>query len=86
MYRPKGWENPYDFMSGGAIPKYEAQSRVFEEGADAMLAELKKNGLYGEMCEDYIISTAVRVDDPDWAEPFYESIQGKGWLVFISKE
>ena len=42
MYRPKGYENPYNFVSGGAIPKYEIQSRCFDEGADAMLETLFK--------------------------------------------
>ena len=83
MWRP---ENPYNFAHGGAIPKYEIQSRCFEEGVDALIEKLKKNGLYGEMCENYIISVEVRKDDPDWAELFFESIEGKGHLVFIPEE
>jgi len=40
-WRPKDWENHYDFMTGGAIPTYEKQSQAFEAGADAMLGAVK---------------------------------------------
>jgi len=33
-------ENPYNFRSGGAIPKYELQSRCFQEGIKATLEHL----------------------------------------------
>jgi len=81
--RPKDWENPYNFMGGGAIPKYEKQSQAFEAGADAYEEGLKKNGLYGEYLGDYIISVAVKPDDKDWAEDFLARIESKGYLVFI---
>ena len=44
MYRPKGLENPYNFMNGGAIPHYENQSRAWEEGAVAMLEAIRGLG------------------------------------------
>ena len=41
-WRPKGWDNPYNFARGGAIPKYELQSRCFDEGAGAFLEAIWK--------------------------------------------
>jgi len=38
-------------MSGSAIKNYESQSRAFEEGADAMLEALKKDGDYRKAYE-----------------------------------
>jgi len=43
MWKPESLENPYNFSRGGAIPKYEVQSRCFDEGADAMLEALREN-------------------------------------------
>jgi len=42
MYRPEECENPYNFMSGEAIPGYELQSKVFDAGANAMLQGIIK--------------------------------------------
>lgn len=43
MYRPEGFENPYNFMTDEAIPKWEGQSSAYEAGADAVLEALKKS-------------------------------------------
>jgi len=86
MHRPEGWENPFNFMNGGAIPKYEKQSQSYEDGADAMLELLKDEGLHGEYLEDYIISVSVKPDDKDWAEDFLTKIEQRGYLVFIPEE
>ena len=43
-WRPPNWENPYNFISGEAIPKYEIQSKIFEAGADAILVALREMG------------------------------------------
>lgn len=84
--RPEGWKNPYPY-NPNPIPKLNNTAyNAYEAGADAYEEGLKKQGLYGEMCEDYIIWREVRLDDPDWAEAFYKSIKGKGWLVFIEEE
>ncbi len=36
-WRPKGWENPFAFVTGEPIPKYEEKHHAYEEGADAMV-------------------------------------------------
>ncbi len=41
-WRPDGWENPYNFMTGEPIPKWKGKSESFEEGADALLEALFK--------------------------------------------
>ena len=41
-WRPEGCDNPYNFMNGGAIPKYELQSRCFDEGIDAIMGAIWK--------------------------------------------
>ena len=76
--RPEGWENPYNFMTGGAIPPYEKQSQAFETGADAMLEGLKKHALnyivkgkHEQLVEDGFIT--------------WENEQS-GWIVFIPEE
>ena len=43
-WRPKEWENPYNFMTGGAIPTYEKQSQAYEDGADELLTSLRREG------------------------------------------
>lgn len=78
--RPEGWVNPWP------TPENIEERIIYEQGADAVLEGLKKEGLYGEYLEDYIISVAVRPDDKDWAEDFLARIEQKGWLVFIPEE
>ena len=89
MWRPKNWQDiKWGIMRMGKDnPTYKggmlAPDIVFEAGADAMLETLKKRGLYGEYGEDFIVSSRVKQDNPDWAEDFYETLKSKGWLVFI---
>jgi len=88
MYRPKGWENPYNFMNGGAIPKYEKQSQVFEDSAVAFLEGLKKDGFYGHY-QDGVDEGPWLITDTDDYITFDEIIPDKtkkGWVVFIPEE
>ena len=91
-HRPDGWVNPYMGKVGGDL------GNVFEAGADAMYEpayqkgrsdereELRARGLYGEYCEDFIVSSRVKPDEPDWAEAFFATLENKGTLVFIPEE
>ena len=67
-------------------PYYKTRQIDYEAGADAMLETQRQKGLYGEYGEDFIVSSKVKADDLDWAEPFFETLVGKGRLVFIPEE
>ena len=60
--------------------------RAFEEGADDYEKLIKKDALYGEYGEDFIISSRVKPEDKNWAEPFFKTLEGKGHLVFIKEK
>ncbi len=82
--RPKNWERivKRECYDGDVVYR---EVDTFEAGADAYEEGLKKRGLYCEHGEDFIISTKVKPDNPDWAEAFFKTLDKKGWLVFIEE-
>ncbi len=81
--RPEGLKNPY--IDNPLSGEWKLPSVLFEEGADAYKELLKKQGLYGESGVDFLISGKVKKGDKDWAEPFFSTLEGKGYLVFIEE-
>jgi len=74
-----------------AIETYDWDEAIAEAKAQILLIpEIaivdRKATLYGEYGEDFIVSAKVKPKTPDWAEPFFKTLNGKGWLVFIPEE
>ena len=68
-WRPTGWENHYNFMGGGPIPKYEKQSVAFEAGADAMLGAMKGQVSFPEdVYDNNDVHVGIKVFIPDEEE------------------
>ena len=80
--RPKGWDNPF---TKGANGEENTSYWDFEAGADAYEELIKKDALYGESGEDFLIATKVKLENRGWAEPFFKTLEGKGHLVFIKE-
>lgn len=87
--RPDNWDEinpkPIGTSRGCAFNRGDMYKHG-EACADAYAEGLKGKGLYGEYGEDFIVSSRVKVEDMDWAEAFFETLDGKGWLVFIPEE
>lgn len=98
MWRPEeGWrKNPCDGCSRKVEDEWGLVCNLscgeataysnYEVGADAVIEKLKGRGLHGEYLKDFMISVAVKKDNPDWAEPFFSYITDKGWLIFIPED
>jgi len=77
MWRPKDWNNPMNPKSG-VFPSEEAlncahrEFKAYEDGADAILEALKKEGAYGKKF--------------DGSLPYHAQQPVKGWAVFIPDE
>jgi len=78
MDRPKGWENPFNFMDGSVIPGYELQSKAYEAGADAYEEALKS--------ECRISIEPGQIVQTDKGAYRWHQFDVKGYLVFIPEE
>ena len=83
--RPEGWEKlgEHRCSGDGCLQCRDVANR--EAGADAYEELIKKDALYGESGEDFLIASKVKLKDKDWAEPFFKTLEGKGHLVFIKE-
>ena len=87
--RPEGWENPYPTKCMGKLFEADVfndspEYMVYEEGADAMLRALKKEGISTEAIEKNHLSIPKVLEVPLVKEMHQGTI--KGTWVFIPGE